>query len=159
MAVCTIAGMTSCSETSLKEDQNIAYKIENKETLTDEDYSVMIDYVGAYAEKAQKYVDMQINGTDLSEAAAGMQELNHEYPLLNTFRNCIRFTPAADMTPENLEKVQKYAGYIEFSAPAGFTIQTAGPDDAGDQVEAPQEENGVVAGAVDEVKVENRDAW
>lgn len=155
----TAAALVSCTETTAKQEQTIAYKIENKDALTPEDYSAMIDYVGEYAEKAQKYVDMQINGENLSEAAEGMSKLNEEFPFVNTYRNCIRFTAASSLSPENLEKVGKYAGYIEFSAPSGYTLQTAAPNEAGLIESTPDTTNGVVAGSVDNVKVEEKNDW
>lgn len=155
MAAISAIGLSSCQESAEKQENTIAIKIENKEALTPEEYSTMIDYVGEYAEKAQKYVDMQINGVDLSEAAAGMTKLKAEFPYLDTYRDCIRFTPASSLSPENLEKVGKYAGYIEFSAPSGYTLQT-NPEAAGLEEQSPAEPNGVVAGAVDDVKVEDR---
>ena len=151
-------GLSSCQESSEKTEQNIAFKIENREALTPDEYSSIIDYVGEYAEKAQPYVDMQINGNDLEEAAAGMEKLNQEFPLVNTYRECIRFTPASALTPDNLEKVAKYAGYVEFSAPSGYTIQTTS-EAAGLEEATPSTDNGVVAGAVDDVKLEMKNDW
>lgn len=159
MALLGAVGMGSCAESSEKQEQNIAYKIENHESLSAEDYSAMIDYVGEYAEKAQKYVDMQINGENLQEAAEGMAKLNEEFPLLTVYRNCIRFTPSSALSAENLEKIGKYAGYIEFSAPSGYTMQTASPQDAGLIEAAPDSTNGVVAGSVDNVKLEEKNDW
>lgn len=159
MALVALAGLSSCQETSERHEREIAYKIQNKEALTDADYAMMIDYVGEYAEKAQKYVDMQINGTDLQEASEGMMKLNGEYLYLNEFRNCIRFTPVSQLNEENLNKVGEFAGYVEFTAPSGYTIQTMGPKEAGLEVAAPEEENGVVAGSVDEVKEELKNDW
>lgn len=155
-----LAGMSlvSCVESSEKQEKALAYKIENHEELTSDDYSTMIEYVGEYAEKAQKYVDMQINGDNLSEAAEGMAKLKEEYPLLDVYRNCIRFTAASELSPENLKKVGEYAGYIEFTAPSGYTLQTD-PKAEGMEVAAPDSVNGVVAGAVDNVKVEDKPTW
>lgn len=158
LAVAAAAGLSSCVESTAKQEQNIAYRIENHEELTSEDYSTMIDYVGEYAEKAQKYVDMQINGENLEEAAEGMARLNEEFPLLNVYRNCIRFTAASSLSPENLEKIGQYAGYIEFTAPSGYTLQPD-PKAEGIEVAAPDSVNGVVAGAVDNVKVEDKPTW
>ena len=144
---------TSCQATDEKEDKALANKIEAGETLDASDYDLMIEYVGQYAEKAQKYVDMQINGTDSQEATEGMATLGEEYPYVETFRNCLKATPVDKLSAENLEKVAKYAGYVEFSAPEGYTIQTAGPENAGLEEAVPQEENGVIAGAVDTTTV------
>lgn len=159
MAVMGAIGMSSCQESEAKLDQDIMYKIENREALSADDYSRMINYVGEYAEKAQKYVDMQINGDNLQEAAQGIDKLNEEFPLLTKFRNCIRFTPVSDLSDENLELVGKYAGYVEFSAPSGYVINTAPTDDAGLIEATPETPDGVVAGAVDNMKVEDKPTW
>lgn len=152
MVLLAAVGMSSCAESSEKKVKNVANKIEANEELTAEDYTCMIDYVGDYAEKAQKYVDMMINGTDNAEATAGMNQLKDEYPYLDTFRNCIRVTPMSKFSSENLEQIGKYAGYIEFSAPAGYTL-TTDPAAAGMEVAAPSVDNGVVAGAVDTIEI------
>ena len=157
-ALFAAASLASCQETSEKQEQNLSYKIENGEALTADEYSQIIDYVGEYAEKAQKYVDMQINGTDLAEAAAGFKKLNEEFPFVSEYRTCLRFTPASSLSEENLEKVGKYAGYVEFTAPSGYTIGTD-QEAAGLEVQTPDTDNGVVAGAVDEVKETDKGAW
>lgn len=157
MALVAAVGLSACQESSAKQENNIAFKIDNGEQLTADEYSTIIDYVGEYAEKAQKYVDMQINGDDLTEAAKGMKALDAEFPYVNVYRNCIRFTPSASLSPENLEKVAQYAGYVEFTAPSGYTISTS--DAAGLEEQAPSTDNGVVAGAVDEVKEVDKGAW
>lgn len=163
MGAVSAIGLSSCQETSEKGAAELAYKVEhlsdNNGTLSEEDYSTMIDYVGEYAKKAQEFVDMQINGENLSEAAAGMAKLNEEYPYVNVFRNCIRFTPSSSLSKENLEKVGEYAGYVEFTAPSGYTIQTMEPDDAGLIEQTPTDDNGVVVGAVDNEKVELKNDW
>lgn len=143
---------SSCGERRENLDDAIASKIEQKEALTGEDYARMIQYVGEYAEKAQNYV---VNGTNTPEEQEAFSKLNAEYPLLDTFRQCIAGTPIADFTPDNLQLMQQYAGYLEFSAPAGFTIQTD-PGAAGLEVQSPEgnsADTGVVAGAVDQEKV------
>ena len=162
LAVAAIAGVLtfgSCQESSEKQEGNIAFKIENKEAISQDEYATIIDYVGEYAEKAQKYVDMEINGDNLAEAAYDLNKLNEEFPYLTVYRNYLRLTPSSCLSEENLEKVGKYAGYIEFTAPSGYTLETAPASDAGMAVEAPPVDNGVVAGAVDDVKVDEGSRW
>lgn len=155
MAIAAGSMLVSCQESAEKKDRAVAYKIENNEALTTDDYARIISYVGEYAEKAQKYVDMQINGENVAEAQAGMDRLKAEYPLVDEFRNCLRVTPVANLSEENLQEIGKYAGYIEFSAPAGYDIQTL-PGEAGLEEAAPAEENGVVAGSVDTLEIQER---
>lgn len=152
-ALVAVIGMTSCQESQEKKDRAIADKIECNEALSSEDYSRIISYVGEYAEKAQKYVDMQINNEDVEEANTEMATLKEEYPLVDTFRDCLRATSLESLSPEDIEQIGKYAGLVEFSAPAGYTIQTNGPEDAGLEVASPDSVNGVIAGAVDTLEV------
>lgn len=146
-------GLSSCQETSERQDREIADKIQSDATISADDYSRIIEYVGEYAQKAQKYVDMQINGEDQAEAKAGMDKLNAEYPFVDAFRNCLRQTPVSSLSDANLREVAKYVQYIEFSAPAGYTIET-NQEAAGMEVATPDSVNGVIAGAVDTFKVE-----
>lgn len=150
-AVFALIGMSSCQETNEKQDKVLASKIENNEELTSEDYGQMIAYVGEYAEKAQKYVDMQING-DNAEATQGMNTLAEEYPYVETFRSCIAATPLNKLSEDNLKEVAKYVQYTEFSAPSGYTIET-NPEAAGMEVAAPDSTDGVIAGAVDTLEI------
>lgn len=153
MALFAAIGFSSCKETEEKLDNAVAYKIDNNEALTQDDYARIINYVGDYAEKAQKYVDMMINDNYNGEAKAGMDKLSYEYPLLDTFRNCLRQTPAKNLSEDNLQKVAKYAGLVEFSAPLDYTIETNTDKVAGLEEAAPDSVNGVIAGAVDSITV------
>lgn len=132
--------MVSCKESNDKLDKNLAYKIENKEALTDVDYTRMIEYVGEYAVKAQKYEDDLINGVNQIEAQEGLDKLNAEFPYLVTFRNCIKTTPVEKFSSDNKELLVKYQNYIEFSLPLDMTYQTL-PGEAGIIVD---DTNGVV---------------
>ena len=153
VAIFAAIGLNSCQESEAKKDRDVAFKIDSKEQLTQEDYSRIIEYVGEYAEKAQKYVDMQINDNYNAEAQAGMTKLNYEFPLVDKFRTCLGETESSALSEENLKKVAKYAGLIEFTAPLNYTIQTD-PEAAGLEEQAPETDNGVIAGAVDTVKIE-----
>lgn len=141
MAVAAVILLASCSERNEKLDKTLAYKIESKEDLTDADYTRMIKYVGEYAEKSQKYVDDLINGENLEEAQAGLDKLKGEFEYLNTFRDCIKTTPMDKFSAENVELLNKYKDYIEFSMPLSMSVQTD-PVQAGVVVE---DTNNVVA--------------
>lgn len=154
MAVAVMIGLVSCGEGTDKKDKEIATKVVNHEALTPEDYSRIIKYVGEYAEKAQKYVDMKINGTDDGTADKELAALNAEYPYVDAFRGCLRQTSVSQLSEKDMELVHKYAGLIEFTAPADYNIETMPAQEAGVEMETPDTTNGVVAGAVDEVKQE-----
>lgn len=146
--------MVSCGGAGTSaEDRAIEQKIENGEELTSEDYTHIINYVGEYAEKAQEYV---VNGGE--DANEELAELNEEYPLVDTFRECLKITPLDKFNGDNLKLIGKYVGYIEFSAPNGYMIQTDA-NAAGMEVATPDSANGVVAGAVDTTKVKKGSAW
>lgn len=147
MALFAVFFLNSCGGTDSGKDQKIADKIANKETLSPEDYTRMIEYVGEYAEKAQNYAVGQSE-----EDSQKLSELTAEYPHLDAFRNCIKATPLDKFSASDVEIMQKYAGLVEFSAPDGFQIQT-NPKAAGMEVAAPDSANGVIAGAVDSLVV------
>lgn len=147
MALFAVFFLNSCGGTDSGKDQEIANKIANKEALSPEDYTRMIEYVGEFAEKAQNYVVGQSE-----EDSQKLAELTAEYPLLDVFRNCIKETPLDQFSASDLEIMQKYAGLDEFSVPEGFEIQT-NAEAAGMEVAAPDSANGVIAGAVDSLVV------
>lgn len=151
MAMIAAITFASCEATSNPEQ--VAEKIKNGQQLEQEDYTVMIKYVGEYAEKMQPYV---VNGTG-NEYASEMADLKAQYPYVVEFRDCLAKTPDTQMDSDNMNLIQKYAGYVEFTAPEGTTIQTD-PEAAGLEEAIPDTTNGVVAGSVDEVKVKER-AW
>lgn len=148
MALFAAVVMTSCGGAGTNaEDKSIENKIENGEDLTADDYSHMINYVGEFAQKAQPLV------SENSDAATEqLAQLREEYPYLDAFRECLKTTPVDKLNDSNLAEVAKYAGLIEFSAPIGYTL-TTNPEAAGLEVATPDSANGVVAGAVDTVKI------
>lgn len=149
MAIVAMLGLNSCGGGSGTEaqDQAIAYKIDNGEDLTSEDYSRMINYVGEFAKKAQDLVT-QTGGTGGTQLA----DLQKEYPFLDTFRDCIKTTSMKNLDEKNKEEINKYAGLTEFSTPPDYTVNTD-PEAAGMEVSTPDSDNGVIAGAVDTLKV------
>lgn len=152
-AVCSVLalmGLGACQQTEERACQDVANKIESNEVLTNDDYTRMIEYVGEYAQKAQEAVVNDPSG----EMQGVLETLQKEYPLVDTFRECIKNTPMDKFDENNLALLQKYAGLTEFTAPEGMTMQTD-PQAAGLEVATPDTANGVIVGAVDEAKVEN----
>ena len=150
MAIIAAITITSCGNTA-DDAAKIAEKIQNNETLEASDYTAMIKYVGAYAEKLQ---DAAVNGTD-AQLNEEVTQLNAEYPYAELFRSCIAKTPITQFSDEDMKLIEKYAGYVEFTAPDGTQIQTD-PNAAGLEEATPDTLNGVDAGAVDTVKVEEK---
>lgn len=156
LAVFGAISFTSCNGTGTqKEDNEICTKIQNKEALAPDDYTIIINYVGEYAEKAQDYV---VNAPLDEEKTAEFDKLKAEYPCVDIYRDCIKATPLDAFTPEQMQLIEKYAGYIEFAAPEGFNIQTE-PDAAGLEMQTPTTEDGVVAGPQLEETVKTDRDW
>ena len=146
MALIVAVAVTSCTGT-VDEAGKVAEKMKTGQQLDPADYSTMIKYVGEYAEKMQPYV---VEGTE-GQYDAEKAKLAEEYPYVAEFRDCIAHTSLDQLSEEDMQLVNKYAGYIEFTAPEGTTIQTD-PEAAGLEEATPEQPDGVVAGAVDEVK-------
>ena len=170
-----IVGLTSCNNASDKaaegaadsakadaKDSVLIKKIEAKEALTPEEYSKVIKYVGEYAEKAQKFLDMQNADPTSAEAQTGLDNLKKEYPEYELYKGCIK-TVAKDKLSENdLKEIGKYAGLVYFTVPDWYEIQTADNEMAGVVMDAPTtgqtDSTDIVAESVDTVKVE-RSGW
>ncbi|MDE6234731.1 MAG: hypothetical protein K2M56_03150 [Muribaculaceae bacterium] len=146
---------TACSNST--EAEKVSEKIEKGEALTPADYTVIIDYMGRFAEKAQPIQD-NINNLPAEDPKAvpfqdQLTKLKDEYPLLDSFKGVLDKASASEVGADNVQLVDKYAGYEWFSAPDWATINTD-PAAAGLIMETPSNDtNGVVAGAVDEEKV------
>lgn len=149
LSIMAVFGLVACHGTEEGACQDVANKINNHEELTNDDYTRMIEYVGEYAEKAQQYVV----AADDAENQAALQKLQEEYPLVNLFRDCIKQTPADKFDSDNKALIEKYGGLVEFTMPESMSL-TTDPDAAGVLVESPDSANGVIAGAVDTIKVE-----
>lgn len=154
VALAAIFMMTSCSADQAAE---VAKKVTAGENLTEADYTVVIDYLGSFAEKAQPIQD-QINNLPYGDAKANelqqqLDKLKENDKYLELFKTALAKAPQASLGADNVALVNKYAGYEWFTAPDWATIETD-PAAAGIEMEAPAvDSNGVVAGAVDELKV------
>ncbi len=151
-----VAGVMFTACGSASEAEKVNQKIEKGEALAESDYTVMIDYMGQFAEKAQPIQDNINNLPAEDPKAAPYQEeldkLKESYPLLKTFTETLAKATPEQVGQENVALVDKYAGYEWFTAPDWATINTD-PAIGGIELQAPNDSNGVVAGAVDELKV------
>lgn len=155
-ALVAVLALSSCSEPTARQEEAIATAIQNNEKLSNDQISTMIKYVGEYAEKAQPLYDDIINGQNDSIAGVKIQDLTSEYPALNLFRNRIKTLPKSWLNDENLQLLQKYGQYLEFSMPASVAYQTL-PGTAGLEEQTPDSvNNGVVAGPQLETKTTGR---
>lgn len=116
--------------------EQVAQKIDNKETLSESDYTSMIDYCGEYAEKAQSLFDV-INAqpNDSTEAAvkatSDMAALYAKYPYLDMFRTALANTDVTALGKDNEKKVNEYAKYQAFPLPGGEGADLQNPDVVG----------------------------
>ena len=157
LLIAIMAGLviTACSNKS--EAEKVAQKIDNGATLNQGDYSAMIQYLGKFAEKAQPIQD-EINNLPYGDPKAAtyqeeLDKLKGEYSLVDRFNEVLKGVSQETLGADNVALVNKYAGYEWFSAPDWATIQT-NPEAAGIEVATPDSDTtGVVAGAVDELKV------
>lgn len=146
---------TACNSSS--EADAVAKKIEQGQALEQSDYTVIIDYMGKFAEAAQPIQD-NINNLPAEDPKAQpyieqFDKLKSSYPLLDTFKATLDKASAEQVGADNVALVDKYAGYEWFTSPSWAVINTD-PGVGGLELESPSNDsNGVVAGAVDEEQV------
>lgn len=152
------AGMLAgCSGNS--EAEKVVSKIKAGDQLTPADYTLIIDYLGKYAETVQPIQDKinNLSATD-PKAAEYQKELDavkDRHPFLAEFNAALDKASQSEVGADNVALVNKYAGYEWFDAPDWATI-TTDPEAAGIELESPESDtSGVVAGAVDELKVKS----
>lgn len=147
--------LASCgSKTPSAED--VAKKIDAQETLTQADYTAMIDYCGKYAQEAQKYFD-QINAQPNDSTAAAVEATNKladlyaSYTYLDQFRTALYATSDAQLSPENEKKLNEYASYEAFPLPSGEGKALENPDVVGMIEQTPNTDStGVISTGVGE---------
>lgn len=155
LALAAVFMMTSCGNAD--QAAEVAKKIQAGDTLTQEDYKTVIEYLGNFAEKAQPIQD-QINNLPYGDPQAEtftkqFDKLKESNQYLDLFKSTLLKAPQASLGADNVALVNKYAGYEWFTAPDWATI-TTNPEAAGMEVEMPASDtSGVVAGAVDELQV------
>ncbi|MBD5328287.1 MAG: hypothetical protein HDS03_00100 [Bacteroides sp.] len=155
--VCLI--MASCSGNSNSDPKAVADKIAAGETLTEADYTTMIDYCANYAEKAQPYFNTINSGaaTDSKEYTDAVNELatmSSEAVYLDAFRKAITDADAAQLGEKNVRKVDELAKYEAFPIADVSDSAMMNPDVVGDIVDMPSNDsNGVIASGDGEVVV------
>ncbi|MDE6297966.1 MAG: hypothetical protein K2L89_08970 [Muribaculaceae bacterium] len=153
--VCLI--MTSCKTDA--DYKSVADKISAGESLTESDYSVMIDYCADYAEKAQPYFDVINSGADPSskeyaDATNALADMSANAVYLDTFRNAIFSATADQLGESNVKKLDSLSKYE--AMPIGDVSDSAmlNPDVVGDIEDMPATDTGnVIANGDGEVVV------
>lgn len=141
--------------------EEVAQKLEANQTLDEADYGVMIDYCGAYAEKAQPLFDAINAQPDASspeaiKAAGDMDNLYNEYPYLETFRNAIYNTEESALGADNVKRLRDYEKYEAFPLPdgAGPALQQPGVEGQIEQMPDTDTSGVISEGVGEEVAVE-----
>ena len=135
MALVLVCLMAACGAKT-PTPEAVAAKIAANETLTEADYTTMIDYCGKYAEKAQKYYDIinaQPNDStaEYNRAASDLPDLYGSDKYLDTFRNCLAQTDLSKLGKENEKKVNDFAKYQGFPLPQGEGADLRDPNVVG----------------------------
>lgn len=150
MAIMFVVILASCgSKTPSVED--VARKIDAQQTLSQADYTTMIDYCGKYAEEAQKYFD-QINAQPNDSTSAAIEATNNladlyaRYSYLDQFTTALYATNDSQLSAENVKKLNEYAAYEAFPLPGGEGKALENPDVVGMIEQTPSADStGVIA--------------
>lgn len=115
--------MAACGQ-KIPSAEEVAGKIDNNATLTEADYTSMIDYCGDYAKDAQKYYDI-INAEPTDSTAEAIRatddlaSLYEKYNYLEKFRDVLENTNLTSLGVDNEKKVAEFAKYQGFPLPVG----------------------------------------
>lgn len=137
---------TGCAGTETTAEK-VAAKIEKGEALTQDDYGVIIDYCGKYAEAAQQ-IQNQINAIpNMSQEATvdtdKMAELTNSYKFLNVFSPILTAATQDQVGPEGVKKINGFVQYEWFPAPE-WAVPT-GDNAVGEIVNTQNDTGNVVA--------------
>lgn len=131
--------------------ESVANRLNGGESLSDKDYTAMIDYCGKYAKEAQTYYDI-INGQPNDSTATAIDAGNDlaalygSYPYLDLFRTTLSTTELSSLSQANQKKVEKYAQYQDFPLPQGAGQELQDPQVAGMIEETPDSDtSGIIA--------------
>ena len=137
----------------------VADKLANGETLTQSDYTLLINYCGDYATKAQVIQDKIDNLASGDPAAKSLNEelteLSDKYPHTAEFFMALKSSTPEEVGSENMKKVDELSSLIWFNAPDW--AETVGPSgDAGLIEEAEPGDTGIIAAPALEDRIETK---
>lgn len=151
-----LALMAGACSKSTPTAAEVAAKIEAHQTLTESDYSVMIDYCGDYAKNAQHYYDL-INEQPSDSTAAYVRAsselaaLRAANPYFDIFQTAIYAADDSRIGEKNVEKVNEYEKYQAFPLPDGSGPALEQPGVVGEVVDMPADSSAVIADPAAEV--------
>ncbi len=129
----------------------VAAKIDAHLVLSQNDYSVMIEYCGDYAKQAQQYFDLineqpSDSTKEYVRAAGELAALRAANPYIDMFQTAIYAANDEQIGKENVEKVNEYAKYQAFPLPEGSGPNLATPSIEGEIMDMPSTDTtGVIA--------------
>lgn len=127
----------------------VADKIAKGEVLTQSDYTLLINYCGDFATKAQAIQDKIDNLASGDSAARPLEEelaaLSDKYPYNAEFFKALKASTPEEVGSENMKKVDELSSLIWFSAPDW--AETVSPEGDAGLIEdaAPESDTGVIA--------------
>lgn len=132
-ALMMVVLFASCGGDKTPTAEEVFNKVQNKETLTQADYTVMIEYVGDYSKKAQEYFNKinasaNDNSPEYVKAFNDLSTLYGKYPYLDSFRTALYNVPDGMLDPENQAIVNEFANDEAFPLPKGEGVSLENPD-------------------------------
>lgn len=129
--------------------KEVASKIESGDQLTQQDYGVMVDYCGKYAEEAQKLQDKINVLAPTSEESAKLTDeiaaLGSKFPYASQFFDKLGNCTKQEVGEANAEKINRLSSLTWFTAPDWAAVAEDSTV-VGDIVEMPSEDtSGVIA--------------
>lgn len=149
-ALLLVVLIASCSSKVPTADE-VYNKVKNGETLTQQDYTAMIDYVGQYAQKALDYqnkINAQPNDStaEYIKMSNDWANLYQKYPYLNEFRQCLANANMDDFDAENQQLINQYANDPSFPLPAGEGVALEGAQNVNGMIQdMPQDSSKVIS--------------
>lgn len=146
-SVCLLFAM--CAKTVSPDD--VAQRLDAGDTLSQDDYTAMIDYCSDYAKQAEQYqviIAGQPNDSTPAyvKAAADLAALYAKYPHLDKFRNALYAVDMSQLSDANRKKIDEYSKYSSFPIPGGDGPALQQPEVVGAIEDMPDTDtNGVIA--------------
>lgn len=148
VAMAMVLVMSACGQ-KVPSAEEVANRINTNQSLTEADYTQMVDYCGKYAVEAQQYYDI-INAQPNDSTAEAVKATNQladlygNYAYLDLFRNKLENTDMSQLGAENEKKVNEYAKYQGFPLPGGEGASLEDPNVVGMIEDMPDSSNSPV---------------